>query len=390
MKRHPVTENEPPYADLRPRERVRQYLKSEFERPEITVGCRLPTVRKLAKHLHVSVPTVHAVFQELVEEGRIRTEVGNGTFLISPQVPKSGEFRLALNMHLEQGPGLDTWAMHIGAGILKATLQAPQSIHLMSVSKQIEKSADLRKALRDRIAQVDGMILFPFERTFGLDEEYERAGKLVLHVNPPSEMATENFVAADYFGASRLIGETWRQTGRRNILLLIAPSLQDSISSRLRYAGLVNGLGADVGGEVTLKVHETIDWGYEPVGYRIGKDILSQWKWRPDAIYCGGDLLALGVVRALVEGGVRVPEETSVIGGTGLSLRDSAFPQLTHMHQPCEKIGESLISMMCRRLEAKGASMPGIYLPAPFSGGGTTRPEENAILRIDESTYGML
>lgn len=371
---------------VRSTERIRQYLLSEFERPELTAGTRLPPVRQLAARLNVGVTTVHNVLREFARQGRIRTEVGNGTFLVSPQAKKSGVFQIALNMHLELDTTLDDWGMRIGAGILSGTLRARQSLHLMSVSKQIEESADLREALRAQIPHTDGVILFPFERTFGLDAEYERAGKLVLHVNAPSETATMNFVSADYYGASRLIGEAWRHTGRRRILLVIAPSLQDSVSSRLRYAGLVNGLGAGVGGSIALKVWETTDWGFEPVGYRVGQQIVADRDWMPDAVYCTGDHLALGVIRALREGGVNVPEQVSVIGGTGLPLLHSQCPQLTRTRQPCEKIGEELVAMLCQRIETTGAPAPGKYLPSPFVGGGTTRAEENVILKVGDAS----
>ncbi len=370
----------------RPTERVRQYLHSEFERPEMSAGTRLPPLRTLAAHLGVGVTTVQNVLRDFTREGRIRTEVGNGTFLISPQANKSGVFKIALNMHLEQDAALDGWGLNIGAGILSGTLRARQSLHLMSVSKQIEESANLREALREQIPHTDGVILFPFERTFGLDAEYERAGKLVLHVNPPSETATMNFVSADYYEASRLVGETWRQTGRRRILLVIAPSLRDSVSSRLRYAGLVNGLGAAVGGSIALKVWETTDWGFEPVGYRVGQQIVADREGMPDAVYCSGDLLAVGVIRALREGGVKVPEQVSVIGGTGAPLMHSPCPQLTRTRQPCEQIGEELVAMLCRRIESNGAPAPGKYLPSPFVGGSTTRAEENVLLKVDAAS----
>ena len=50
-------------------------------------GTRLPTTRMVADRLGVSISTVQSVYKVLSEEGVIRSEVGNGTFLVRPSVP---------------------------------------------------------------------------------------------------------------------------------------------------------------------------------------------------------------------------------------------------------------------------------------------------------------
>ncbi|MBI4025526.1 MAG: substrate-binding domain-containing protein [Verrucomicrobia bacterium] len=104
--------------------------------------------------------------------------------------------------------------------------------------------------------------------------------------------------------------------------------------------------------------------------------------WAPDAIYCAGDLLALGAVRALRERGLRVPKDVSVVGAAGVDLSGTLCPRLTATRQPLEQIGEELLAMLCQRIEQGGAAVTGRILPMPFTGGGTTRPEENVLLGI--------
>lgn len=370
-------------AKLRPRERVLHHLQTEFDRPDIKQGTRLPTVRELSSRLGVSVYTVQQAFATLAKEGRVRTEVGNGTFLMSTSDRKTEVFRLGLNLHLEKGVPPDDWSYRIGGGIFHASMHAPKNIILVPVSKQLEQSPDLNQRLLDNVTHVDGLILFPFPGAEVVKEGYERAGKLVVHLNPPTVGATSNFVSSDFFGASVQVGEAWRLTGRRRVVLLTSP-LKNWASHQLRMAGLVTGLDCELGRSIEFRKCEA-EWWKEEDGYRAMQGILSDKHWMPDAIYCGGDFLALGAIRALQEAGLKVPDDVSVVGGTGLVLAHSHCPHLTRTNQPCEKLGEELVAMMCERIAQNGASLPGRFFPTPFVGGATTRPKENEILRVCRS-----
>lgn len=366
-------------ATLRPRDRVLEYLRAEFDHPHLKHGKRLPTVRRLASHLKVSSYTVHQVFAQLAREGRIRAEVGNGTFVVSDQTQNSDAFRLGLNLHLEKGTPADHWSYRIGGGIFHAAMHAPKIITLVSLSKQVEQSAELEQKLLADMARVDGLILLPLLGNDHVQTVYERAGKPVVELNPPTVTSTSNFVSSDFYGASLLLGEAWRRSGRRRIALLVS-SPPERVSQRLRYAGLANGLDPELGRSITLRSFVADGW-HEEDGYRVTLKLLDDGE-RPDAIYCAGDLLALGAIRALREKGLNIPGDVSVVGGTGLALAYSDCPGLTRTDQQCEKLGEELVVLMCQRIEQRGASVPGRFLPAPFMGGATTRPEENEWLKV--------
>lgn len=70
----------------------------------------------------------------------------------------------------------------------------------------------------------------------------------------------------------------------------------------------------------------------------------------PTAIFCAGDMMALGASRALNEKGIRVPEEMSVIGFDDLALLKFVKPGLTTIHQNKDLLGKraatELLKMM--------------------------------------------
>lgn len=58
-----------------------------------------------------------------------------------------------------------------------------------------------------------------------------------------------------------------------------------------------------------------------------------------DAFYCGDDEAAVGVLEALHEAGVRVPEEVSVVGFDDQRLSAYLTPPLTTVRAPTEEVG---------------------------------------------------
>jgi len=61
--------------------------------------------------------------------------------------------------------------------------------------------------------------------------------------------------------------------------------------------------------------------------------------FRPTAIICVNDFMAVGVLRELREQGLRVPEDVSVTGFDNIRLSEFCHPQLTTVHIPRDRIG---------------------------------------------------
>jgi DNA-binding LacI/PurR family transcriptional regulator len=77
----------------------------------------------------------------------------------------------------------------------------------------------------------------------------------------------------------------------------------------------------------------------EPLGGEQATRTLLATGFRPTAIICVNDYMALGVLKALRESGLRVPDDVSVTGYDNISLSGYAFPALTTVNIPREKIG---------------------------------------------------
>ncbi|WP_307584669.1 LacI family DNA-binding transcriptional regulator [Paenibacillus wynnii] len=80
-----------------------------------------------------------------------------------------------------------------------------------------------------------------------------------------------------------------------------------------------------------------------------GYDIASKWLQSdnlPTAIFAADDHIALGVINALQNAGVRVPQDISVVGYDDQLIASQLHPKLTTIRQPAEKIGRHGVELL--------------------------------------------
>ncbi len=85
-------------------------------------------------------------------------------------------------------------------------------------------------------------------------------------------------------------------------------------------------------------------------GYEGGQYFLSLPE-RPSAIVCYNDYLAVGVYKALVQAGLRIPQDISVTGFDDITIAGYLNPPLTTLHQFKYELGVGAAKMMLEILE---------------------------------------
>lgn len=83
----------------------------------------------------------------------------------------------------------------------------------------------------------------------------------------------------------------------------------------------------------TANVHLSADGGYK------GANILMHNKADISAIFCANDTTAIGVIHALKEQNLRIPEDISVISVDDIETAQYLSPMLTTIHIPLEELG---------------------------------------------------
>ena len=139
-------------------------------------------------------------------------------------------------------------------------------------------------------------------------------------------------VVIDQRRGGELTGEHLIQHGHRRIAVVRGPSAWTG--SVLRHAGLTEALKR---AGIAPVFSEAGDWT-PASGYRIAQRLLARGV--PfTAVVAGNDEMALGVVRALHEHGLRVPNDVSVTGFDDVPSAAYFQPPLTTVHQDFAELG---------------------------------------------------
>ena len=140
------------------------------------------------------------------------------------------------------------------------------------------------------------------------------------------------------------VGDYLCRIGCRKFLFL---PLKDSISSRDRLEGFRSAMQDRKVSWEGCEVREVAQDA--KVGYETGRDLLEQ-AGSYDAIVCGCDTVAMGLMRALADGGVRIPEDVRVIGYDGIEAGNYMTVPLSTIAQPFYQIGSKGAEVLLDRI----------------------------------------
>jgi LacI family repressor for deo operon, udp, cdd, tsx, nupC, and nupG len=199
--------------------------------------------------------------------------------------------------------------------------------------------------------QVDGALLLN-GRLFG----EARGGRgLGSRTGPPVVALCEAIPAdipqieVDNRAASTAMTRHLAELGHRRIAYVTGP--EGNVLERERFAGFREGLAAAGLAFDPSLVHPG-DYSLE-AGARIGAALAE----RPDptAVFSSNDAMAIGLMRALIERGVRVPGDVSVAGFDDIEYAAVAEPALTTIRQPRRELGRAGAAILLNLLAGRRA-----------------------------------
>jgi DNA-binding LacI/PurR family transcriptional regulator len=99
------------------------------------------------------------------------------------------------------------------------------------------------------------------------------------------------------------------------------------------------------------------DWT-SPSGYRAGRALLELGP--PSAMFVANDLMALGLIRALRDAEVDVPQQVSVVSFDDMPGAAELTPALTTVRQDLDALGRQCIEMLTHALDGAAVPLPAI------------------------------
>ena len=211
---------------------------------------------------------------------------------------------------------------------------------------KIEKAIRLMQGRR-----VAGIIL----DVNGLDEQIENflKEKSVPCIVFGQNSAYADSVEADDTAGAREIANLLLDYGHRKIAY-IGPD-ETNFYSRRRKEGITQVLKEK---NVSLKTYTV---GNNPDSIKAGYEMIRSWeKSEETAIIAYNDLMAIGIIRALTEKGIRIPQDISIVSFD--DVETIVFP-LTTVNIPEYEMGRQAMELLKNRLSLPDSAFVHIKLP---------------------------
>lgn len=173
-----------------------------------------------------------------------------------------------------------------------------------------------------------------------------------------------NFVGVDDTAVGVLATTHLIEQGCRRIAHVRGPEISTAIGRMEGYKqALATHQMTPLQGHI-VSIGPSGDHVGEKAGYAATAKLLTH-KNRPDGIFCFNDPVALGTMRAILDAGLRVPEDVAVVGCGNLSYSDFLRVPLTSIDQNSKMIGKIAATLALKLAHNKTPSRPKSTLVAP-------------------------
>jgi LacI family transcriptional regulator len=289
-------------------------------------GCAASTVSRV---LSGNYGNVH-VSQKLKDRiTAIRDELGYEPNIHASRLfgKKAGVIGLA-TPEFDAGSRDDNLSYFIGA-VYKALSDAGCRLLLLMLNKQfVADKAYLSLARRN---EVDGLIIWGnYGSSTWLNELKKAELPFILGVNRSGKHPC--VYCDDTAGMAAMVSHC-RERGAQRFVYV---GSGEGDCAKRRYKGFVKAIGKDP--------YLIIEGEYVPAtGEKAAKALIHDL---PDAIVCGNDRIAFGLIMSLTQAGVRVPEDVIVTGADNTELAQFVRPALTTYDQLSADCGSQCAQLL--------------------------------------------
>jgi LacI family transcriptional regulator len=234
------------------------------------------------------------------------------------------------------------FSMPVMAGISEALMDNGVSVFLCNVEDDPRLGQQHVEAMLDK--RVDGIIATGKRLDRRLPIDLSDLGIPVIYAFTEPDPNSIAFVSDDAGGATLAVEHLIRQR-RRRIVHVTGPETFSVVHIRAdAYRAVMTAAGLEPLAPMMFQWSEA--WGREAVG-----QMFRARGETPDAIFCGNDQIARGVIDALRERGTLVPDDVAVTGFDNWEiLAAAARPSLTSVDMNLSALGreagQTLLSLV--------------------------------------------
>ena len=306
------------------------------------------TIKDVAREANVSVATVSRVLNgsgPVSDETkrRIREVAGRMRY-----VPHSGARSLITSKTDTLGVLLPDLYGEFFSEVIRGMDDTAQKngFHLL-ISRAYADRNGIETAMRAMRGRVDGVVAMSPD----LDAEsllnLPSTIPVVLLCSVPRGNEIDSLTIQNCRGAKEMVAHLV-SLGHRRIAIIKGSARNYDAAERLRgyrlalrEGGMVRDLSLERDGDFT-----------EAAGYSGALELLALTN-RPTAIFAANDSMAIGVLSALRESGVAVPEEMAVAGFDDIPLARYMDPPLSSVHVPIHDLGARAVELLLHGITHK-------------------------------------
>jgi LacI family transcriptional regulator len=306
-------------------------------------GVSIGTVSNVVNRPHVVSPATRSRVQSVIEElGYVRDE--------SARQLRAGRSRTLALLVLDLG---NPFFVAIARGAEEAA--HGEGLHMITCnsSQRTDREASYLSMLAEQ--RVRGVLLSPVGNAGDSLSAFRRSGIPFVFVDRSVPTGEACSVSVDDVAGGALAMDHLLQNGHTSIAFVNGPAMLTQC--RDREQGVRSALAAAPAPGRTLSVIEATALDVAS-GRDAGARILGLTP-RPTAVFCANDLLALGVLQAMVADGVRVPGEMAIVGYDDIEFAAAAAVPLTSVRQPAVDLGRTATELLIA--ETAGLDEPHIH-----------------------------
>jgi LacI family fructose operon transcriptional repressor len=231
----------------------------------------------------------------------------------------------------------------VARAVEDAAYQAGLRVILCNTDENPEKEAMYLNLMEEE--RVTGVIFAPTRVTVERLATEKPKFPIVL-IDRAGNAGWEDAVVLDNRAAATMLVEHMVAQGYRRIAGIFGNASTTGIERCEGFSSAMTRLGL------------APDVRFVPPSAAASAALLADWlrsPERPEAVMASNGLLLMGVVRAVREAGIRMPEDLAVAGFDNESWTDLVAPGITVVEQPVTAIGQASVKMLLERLQTPGA-----------------------------------
>jgi len=256
-----------------------------------------------------------------------------------------------------------SWFTQVLGGVEEALADKTVSALLGSLNLRGSYDAStIERWIADR--RVDGLVFARCtRREEGLVTQARNAQIPMVFIAPDENFAAGPVFVARNREAARMVTEHLLALGHTRFGYIGGP--ERSVDAVERLNGMREVL---LGRELDIEASEILFGDNFP--QRGAGAYAEQWlalpqASAPTAIVCANDMLAIELLRAVLQHGVRVPDELSVVGFDGVPEGALYWPGLTTAKQPSQALGSAACRALMQMIDSPDTASPDrVDLPA--------------------------